>query len=331
MEVGTERSRPIVPRPPFARRPRGADGRRLFAAERHREHRDRRAGKSVRCTRAPRCANRSGDEPVDATVERERVQLTPLVLAERRELSDVRPQRGNRPEAQRRSGSRRCRSRRSPRTRTTRRDRGWRGPGTRTRRRSRTRHRRRGCIRRTARRHRAGGGLCSTFVPSMIAPAVVLSTRGRCRPGRRPLRTRPGPTSPIHRSPVARSNEYRHGLRSPYAQISGRAPGRSDERVVRRDRVAAPPAAATVGRAGRCAASCRAARRGSGRSRSGRRPLPPSPSPTYRYPSGPKARFPPLWFGNGWSTNRTRRRVGDIRTAALHAYSTTFVFPSRSV
>src|SRR3954469_24219803 len=32
------------------------------------------------------------------------------------------------------------------------------------------------------------------------------------------------PTSPIVRSPVERSNENRHGLRSPYAQISPRAP-----------------------------------------------------------------------------------------------------------
>ncbi len=34
------------------------------------------------------------------------------------------------------------------------------------------------------------------------------------------------PTSPIHRSPVVRSNEYRHGFRRPKAQISGRAPSR---------------------------------------------------------------------------------------------------------
>src|SRR3954453_5333794 len=36
--------------------------------------------------------------------------------------------------------------------------------------------------------------------------------------------TRSWPTSPIVRSPVDRSNEKRHGLRSPYAQISGLAP-----------------------------------------------------------------------------------------------------------
>ena len=31
-------------------------------------------------------------------------------------------------------------------------------------------------------------------------------------------------------------------------------------------------------------------------------PDPPSPNPMYRYPSGPKAMVPPLWFGKGWGT-----------------------------
>ena len=45
------------------------------------------------------------------------------------------------------------------------------------------------------------------------------------------------PTSPIQRSPVARSKLKRHGLRRPYAQISPRAPARVRERIRRRDRV----------------------------------------------------------------------------------------------
>ena len=44
------------------------------------------------------------------------------------------------------------------------------------------------------------------------------------------------PTSPIHRSPVARSNDQRHGLRSPRDQISLR-PGSSDVRIGLRDLV----------------------------------------------------------------------------------------------
>ena len=45
------------------------------------------------------------------------------------------------------------------------------------------------------------------------------------------------PTSAIHRSPVSRSNENRHGLRSPLDQISGADAVLADERVVGRDRV----------------------------------------------------------------------------------------------
>ena len=30
-------------------------------------------------------------------------------------------------------------------------------------------------------------------------------------------------------------------------------------------------------------------------------PLPPSPMPMYRYPSGPNAIIPPLWLAYGWA------------------------------
>ena len=33
--------------------------------------------------------------------------------------------------------------------------------------------------------------------------------------------------------------------------------------------------------------------------------LPPSPSPMYRNPSGPNARWPPLWLAKGCGTSRT--------------------------
>ena len=43
-------------------------------------------------------------------------------------------------------------------------------------------------------------------------------------------------------------------------------------------------------------------------------PLPPSPSPMYRYPSGPNAMCPPLWLSYGWLNPQQ-----GPATAAVHA------------
>src|SRR5207302_286284 len=43
-------------------------------------------------------------------------------------------------------------------------------------------------------------------------------------------------------------------------------------------------------------------------------PLPPSPRPMYKNPSGPKTNCPPLWLGKGWTTvNRIRSVVASAR------------------
>ena len=62
------------------------------------------------------------------------------------------------------------------------------------------------------------------------------------------------PTSPIQRSPVSRSNEYRHGLRSPNAQIAGLASARPTNGLS--DGSGREPRPRAGGRSG---ASCRAA------------------------------------------------------------------------
>ena len=80
-------------------------------------------------------------------------------------------------------------------------------------------------------------------------PAEV-QVAARCRrraPSRSPRRWL-SPTSPMTRSPVARSNENRHGLRRPYDQTSA----------------GGLPAARAAGGRVECAGSCRAASSGSG-------------------------------------------------------------------
>ena len=74
--------------------------------------------------------------------------------------------------------------------------------------------------------HRRHGAVGDPALVVDLACPRSRSTRSwcpaRCRPGgSRSPRSAFWPTSPIQRSSVARSNENRHGLRSPIAQISG--------------------------------------------------------------------------------------------------------------
>ena len=103
---------------------------------------------------------------------------------------------------------------------------------------------------------------------------------------------------------MAGSNENRHGLRRPYAYIWGRGLGlaTSSRRIFPSSDAWFWPLP------------------------SGSPSLPPSPMPTYSMPSGPNASAPPLWFENGWCTNRIVRRL-PLRVSSW----ATWVFPSRSV
>src|SRR5262245_3566280 len=120
------------------------------------------------------------------------------------------------------------------------------------------------------------------------------------------------PTSPIHRSPFARSNDIRHGLRRPVTQISGDPPplanglpsgmpySRPSERWSTSIRRIFPSRVDVFWPLPW-----------------GSPPDPPSPSDRYRSPSGPKSVPPPLWFEYGWSMKSSWRCDASTCSALL--------------
>src|SRR5690242_2787906 len=100
-------------------------------------------------------------------------------------------------------------------------------------------------------------------------------------------------------SPVAWSNEKRQGLRRPLDQISSR-PALATYGLLEgiRYRWWELPPLTLIRRILPRRLSTFCARF------PGSPLLPPSPSPMYRYLSGPKVIIPPLWFAYGWGTVR---------------------------
>ena len=145
---------------------------------------------------------------------------------------------------------------------------------------------------RSGRRASAGGRVALYgCVPSRDAPPEVPAAR-RPAPARQSTSSqRSWPTSPIHRSPVdASRSENRHGLRRPYDPDLGPRAGRGRRTGCRAGSLYGErrPRRASD----RCAGSCPAARRGSGRSgadRLRRRPV-SYQSTRYRNPSGQRSR-----------------------------------------
>src|SRR5687768_5754496 len=85
------------------------------------------------------------------------------------------------------------------------------------------------------------------------------------------------PTSPIHSSPSAGSNEKRQGLRRPLSATRQSGFGASTS----------TDSSLPSFSSGSCERS------------SASKAPPPSPRPRYRRPSGPNASCPPLWFSSG--------------------------------
>ena len=174
------------------------------------------------------------------------------------------------------------------------------------------------------RRDRVGGRVAAERVRALEpVPAEVDARPRRARRSR--ARGRSPPTRPGRRRRStgrrsSRSNENRHGLRSPYTQISGACAGVADERVVGAA-PCTPRAALGVGSMRRILPS----------SVSSDWPFPPRRGPGPRRPprrrrrarcraspSGPNVSSPPLWFGCGWSTTSTSRRVAVVGDVAAH-------------
>ena len=285
----TSRStRRTSPRRPWRRSPRPATSRREAAAKAHRgarrrpgqgrpaRHLARRTQVAVRKGRGRSARGR--DHPADRAVEGHEVQLAVGVLAERGDAA-----------------ARRCRPRPAPtssrRSRIDREDLAGAVVGEqvgadedRVRRRRGRRSRRSPCSPGRGRtRSRAGSGRprgSTSSARKQCAPSIRFQPKFRPPWPARATSTSsqaPCPTSPIQRSPVARSKRHRHGLRSPTSQISS-APSPSGERVVRRDAVGAvaavdvdvDPEDLAEQRVEALAVAC------------GSPPLPPSPSATYR-------------------------------------------------
>ena len=128
---------------------------------------------------------------------------------------------------------------------------------------------------------------------------------------------------------MARSNENRHGLRTPIRKISGRPAGSwlsATEKGLSGGTLYGSTASG-VGSIRRTApsqvvASCPAS--------SGSPAEPPSPKPMYSSPSPPMARSPPLWFLNGCCWVRIVRRQ-PLRPVPSRSKASTRVSPARSV